>query len=161
MNTSTSSSVRSDAGVFVRSARGSDTGCVIDLLKQSHAAARWAFSFDPTRAHALFATHMQAARACVLVMEYRGAVAGLLMATAFDHPFGAGLCAKETVWFVSPAARGRGALRMLEAYEAWAVEQGCAVVGMASLALNDVSKIYQRQGYAPVETHFMKSLVSS
>ena len=155
-----SSLARSDTGVIVRSARGSDAGCVIDLLKQSHAAACFPFAFDPVRAHSLFAAHMQAARACVLVMEYRGAVAGLLMATVFDHPFGAGLCAKETAWFVSPVSRGRGAVRMLDAYEAWAIEQGCAVVGMASLALNDVSKIYQRQGYAPVETHFMKYLVS-
>lgn len=155
-----SSLARSDTGVIVRSARGSDAGCVIELLKQSHAAACFPFPFDPARAHTLFVDHMHAARACVLVMEYRGVVAGLFMAAAFDHPFGAGMCAKETVWFISPVARGRGAVRMLRAYEAWAIEQGCAVVGMASRFLIDVSKIYRREGYAPDETHFIKFLVS-
>lgn len=156
MNSSISSSPRSD----VRHARNSDASAIFDILKQSHAAARWTFPFDAVRAHSLFTSHMQAARACVLVMEREGEVAGLLMANAFDHPFGAGLCASETVWFITEAARGRGALKMLDAYEAWAREQGCAVICMASLASNDVSGIYTRRGYAPVETHFMKALVS-
>ncbi len=80
------------------------------------------------------------------------------MANAFDHPFGAGLCASETVWFIAESARGRNALKMLDAYEAWAKDQGCAVVCMASLAINDVSRIYTRRGYSPVETHFMKAI---
>lgn len=83
---------------------------------------------------------------------------GVLMAMPFDHPFGAGKWAKETVWYIAPEARGRAALRMLEAYEAWAREHGCAAIGMASLATNDVSKIYERRGYAPAETHFVKAL---
>ena len=83
---------------------------------------------------------------------------GVLMAMAFDHPFGAGKWAKETVWYIAPEARGRSALHMLDAYETWAREQGCSAIGMASLATNDVSRIYERRGYAPAETHFVKSL---
>ena len=78
------------------------------------------------------------------------------MAAAFEHPFGAGLWAKETVWYISERHRGRGALRMLDAYEMWATGKGCVAIGMASLASNDVSAIYARRGYAPAETHFLK-----
>ena len=154
MKTSGSPSTRSD----VRFARNSDAGAAVELLKHSHAAARWTFPFDPVRAHSLFSHHMQSEKACVLVLESGGAVSGLLMAGVFDHPFGAGLCAHETVWFIAEEARGRCSLNMLDAYEAWAKEQGCAVICMASLAVNDVSRIYTRRGYAPVETHFMKAL---
>ncbi|MCK8779093.1 hypothetical protein M0654_03745 [Rhizobium sp. NTR19] len=80
------------------------------------------------------------------------------MAVAFEHPFGAGRIAKETVWYIAPSSRGRCALKMLDAYEAWARAAGCVSVGMASLVSNDISKIYERRGYAAVETHFMKSL---
>lgn len=80
------------------------------------------------------------------------------MAACFEHPFGAGRMAKESVWYICPAARGRGGIKMLDAYEAWAREQGCQSVGMASLATNDVSRIYERRGYAAVETHFLKPL---
>lgn len=154
-----SSLITSLARSDVRRARNSDAGAVVDLLRQSHAAARWAFPFDPMRAHLLFCRHMQSEKACVLVLESDDVVSGLLMAGVFDHPFGAGLCANETVWFIAEEARGRGSWKMLDAYEAWAKEQGCAVICMASLAINDVSRIYMRRGYAPVETHFMKALI--
>ena len=80
------------------------------------------------------------------------------MACAFEHPFGAGRIAKETVWYVAREARGRGAIKMLDAYEGWARSVGCVSVGMASLATNDVSSLYERRGYSAVETHFMKPL---
>lgn len=141
-----------------RHAINTDAGAVVDLLRQSHAAARWSFPFDPARAHALFTSHIQTNRACALVLEVDGQVSGLLMASLFEHPFGAGVCATETVWFIKESARGKYGLTMLDAYEAWAKQSGCASVCMASLAINDVSSIYTRRGYEPVETHFMKEL---
>ncbi|WP_320202802.1 GNAT family N-acetyltransferase [Agrobacterium rosae] len=140
----------------VRFADQSDRDRVIALLRESHAAAGFTFPFQAAYADQLFQQHMSSAKACVLVSgEPAQAV---LMAVAFEHPFGAGRIAKETVWFVTPQARGRGAIAMLDAYEAWARSIGCVSAGMASLITNDVSNIYERRGYSPVETHFMKPL---
>lgn len=139
-----------------RFAEHGDRDRVVALLRDSHSAAGFDYPFDAARADYLFQQHMSAVSACVIVAG--DPAQGLLMAVAFDHPFGAGRIAKETVWFVSPAARGRCAFLMLDAYEEWARSIGCVSVGMASLALNDVSKIYERRGYAAVETHFMKPL---
>ncbi len=72
--------------------------------------------------------------------------------------FGMGWIAAEAFLFVEPGARGRAGLRLIGAYEAWAREQRCARTRLTSLAGNDVSAIYLRLGYAPVETHFMKSI---
>lgn len=138
----------------VRHATPEDRIAVIGLLKESHAAAGFTFPFSAPHADMLFRHHME--RGLVLVA---GAPAqGVLMAMTFDHPFGAGRWAKESVWYIAPEARGRAAIKMLDAYEAWAREQGCATIGMASLATNDVSRIYERRGYAPAETHFVKAL---
>lgn len=142
----------------VRSADAGDRAACIDLLRQSHEAAGFPWAFLPERAGDLFELHRSHPLACCLVLEADGAAAGILMASIFDHPFGAGRWAKETVWFVAPAARGRGALRMLDAYEAWARQHSCACIGMASLSTNDVSSLYARRGYAPAETHFIKQL---
>jgi GNAT superfamily N-acetyltransferase len=140
----------------VRFATADDRDRVVSLLRESHEAAGFTFPFRAAYADRLFQQHLASDKACVLVA---GAPAqGVLMACAFDHPFGAGRIAKETVWFVSPAARGRGAIKMLDAYEAWAQSVGCVSVGMASLATNDVSRLYERRGYSAVETHFMKPL---
>ena len=139
---------------MVRHAVEGDRFRVISLLRESHAAAGFTFPFQAAYAEALFKSHL--AGGLVLLLD--DPAQGVLMARTFEHPFGAGKWAKETVWFISQKARGRSALQMLDVYEAWAREQGCAVAGMASLATNDVSRLYERCGYAPAETHFLKSL---
>jgi len=134
----------------VRFAAAEDRDRVVALLRESHEAAGFTFPFRAAYADQL------SDKACVLVA---GAPAqGVLMACAFEHPFGAGRIAKETVWYVTPSARGRGAIKMLDAYEAWARSAGCVSAGMASLVTNDVSSLYERRGYDAVETHFMKPL---
>jgi hypothetical protein len=140
----------------VRFAEPGDRDRVIALLKESHAAAGFTFPFEAARADQLFQQHLASPLACVLVVGKPAQ--GVLMAVAFEHPFGAGRIAKETVWFVTQVARGRGSISMLDAYEAWARSVGCVSAGMASLATNDVSQIYERRGYSAVESHFMKPL---
>ncbi len=131
-----------------------DRVAVVRLLKDSHAAAGFPFRFSAPHADALFRHHME----CGLVLVTGNPVNGVLMALTFEHPFGAGRWAKESVWYVRPEARGRSALQMLDEYEVWAREQGCTTVGMASLETNDVSRLYERRGYVPVETHFVKTI---
>lgn len=138
----------------VRRATACDRIAIIRLLQDSHAAAGFTFPFSAPHADMLFRQHMD--RGLVLVAG--NPAQGVLMAMTFEHPFGAGKWAKETVWYIAPEERGRAALRMLDTYEAWAREQGCTTIGMASLASNDVSKIYERRGYAPAETHFVKAI---
>lgn len=141
---------------MIRPAVRSDRERCTLLLKQSHEAAGFLWLFRGAHAHSLFLHHLESPDACCIVLDVGGIAQGILMASAFDHPFGAGRWAKETVWYVAEAHRGRGAVRMLDAYEAWAKEQGCVAIGMASLASNDVSPLYERRGYAPAETHFLK-----
>ncbi|SOC38970.1 acetyltransferase (GNAT) family protein [Rhizobium subbaraonis] len=141
---------------MIRLARNADRGRCLMLLKKSHEAAGFPWPFRGANAYSLFVHHTSSPDACCFVLDVGGVAQGILMASAFDHPFGAGRWAKETVWFVAEAHRGRGSMRMLDAYEAWAKEQGCVVIGMASLASNDVSALYERRGFASAETHFLK-----
>lgn len=141
---------------MIRHAVDADRDRCLVLLRQSHDAAGFPWSFRGANAAALFRYHAGNPDACCIVLDVEGVAQGVLMAAAFEHPFGAGRWAKETVWFVAEAHRGRGAIAMLDAYEAWAKARGCIAVGMASLASNDVSALYQRRGYAPAEMHFLK-----
>ncbi|MGV1912351.1 GNAT family N-acetyltransferase [Agrobacterium vitis] len=143
---------------MVRSGTIADRFAVITLLRRSHTAAGYAFRFEAARADSLYRLHLENPAACALLLERDGLVCGLLLASALDHPFGAGLMAKETVWFIAPEARGRSGLIMLDAYEAWAKSIGCTSIGMAALATNDVSSLYARRGYVPAETHFIKPI---
>jgi GNAT superfamily N-acetyltransferase len=142
----------------VRAAIAADRWRVIRLLEESHRAAGYQFAFEAARADLLLRMHLGQEKACALVLDVDGLAQGILLAAASDHPFGAGLWAKETVWYITPDHRGRNGLRMLDAYEAWAAGLGCAVISMASLVTNDVSAIYERRGYRAAETHFVKPL---
>jgi hypothetical protein len=140
----------------VRPAAPEDRLRVVSLLRDSHRAAGFTFPFRGAYAEQLFKLHTTDPMACCLLLGKPAQ--GMLMARAYEHPFGAGLWAKETVWFIAPEARGRAALQMLDAYEAWARGLACVSIGMASLASNDVSRIYERRGYRTAETHFLKAL---
>lgn len=141
---------------MIRHAVDADHDRCLVLLRQSHDAAGFPWPFHGANAQMLFRYHIGSTDACCIVLDVDGVAQGLLMAATFDHPFGSGRWAKETVWFVAEAYRGRGAIAMLDAYEAWAKERACVAIGMASLAGNDVSALYERRGYAPAETHFLK-----
>lgn len=138
----------------VRRATDADRFAVIGLLKEAHASSGMPFPFDAARADALFRGHVETG----LVLVLGSPADGVLMAAAMDHPYGAGRIAKETVWFIRPEARGRSAIRMLDAYEAWAREQGCALVTMAAADFKPAQRLYERRGYAAAETHFLKRL---
>ena len=142
----------------VRLAAAADRLRVVALLRNSHQAAGFTFPFHAAYAVSLFLGHSGRDNACCIVLEQDGCAQGVLMAQSFQHPFGAGLWAKETVWWIEPDYRGRSGLRMLAAYEDWARGIGCVSIGMASLESNDVSGLYRRCGYAPAETHFIKTL---
>jgi len=140
----------------VRAACDGDRLRVVALLRDSHVAAGFTFPFRAAVAESLFKQHAEAADACCLVLG--SPAVGLLMARCFEHPFGAGKWANETVWFIDPSARGRSALAMLAAYEVWAQAAGCNAIGMATMASHDVSALYRRRGFAAAETHFIKAI---
>jgi GNAT superfamily N-acetyltransferase len=142
-----------------------DTSRVIELLHASHVAAGFdggdvfSFPFLADYAQRLFARHLEMMNACCLVLDIGGEAQGLLLAIAYEHRFGPVWLACETVWWIDPAHRGRAAIAMLDAYEAWAKAKGCAFAGMAGMGEDpDVAKLYLRRGYAAAEKHFLKAL---
>ena len=92
----------------------------------------------------------------VVLLSGNGKATGMIAMLAYDHPFSGERTAFEIVWWVEPEARGDG-VRLLRAAEDWAREQGAKHMQM--VAPNDrVGMLYQRLGYAPVETSFQRSL---
>lgn len=142
----------------IRYATRSDVDRAVELIKESHAAAEFEFPFVEGYARALFFRHVGNSDAACILLELRGTVQGILMVTHGEHPFGAGRIASETLWYIAPKGRGGSAFKMLTMYEEWAKLHKCAMVSMASLVSNDVSAIYERLNYKPMEIHFTKAL---
>lgn len=151
---------------MIRPAASTDKTHVIELLRDSRVGAGFdtptgptgfTFQFDPDYAERLFLIHLRGRNLCI-VYDVAGRAEGVLMAAATEHPFGPVWLARETVWWIDPAHRGSAAVRMLDAYEAWAAAQGCQFVGMAGMGDDPaVAKLYQRRGYRVAETHYLKA----
>lgn len=154
--------------MIVREAYQEDMHRVIALLRDHHAAGDFAsgagptgisFPFVPAYVAKLFQLHIDHEDGCALVLDVEGKAQGVLLAIASEFPFGPLKLARETVWWIDPAHRGSAAGRMLDAYEAWAQERGCAFAGMAGMGKDPVvAKLYRRRHYGVAETHFLKSL---
>jgi GNAT superfamily N-acetyltransferase len=92
----------------------------------------------------------------VIFVSGKDAVTGMIAMLAYDHPFSGERTAFEVVWWVDPEARGDG-IRLLRAAESWAKEQGATKMQM--VAPNQrVGALYERLGYAPIETSYQRSL---
>lgn len=83
---------------------------------------------------------------------------GMLAATVVPFMFGPSIYATEIAWWVSPEKRKSNVgSELLEAFEYWANKVGCEFVTMVSLD-DQVSKIYEKQGYKLFERTYLKGL---
>ena len=154
---------------MIRPAVPSDKVQVVELLRASHAGAGFdkvdgltgfSFQFDVDCAERLFVSHLLLGRNLAIVHDVDGVAKGILMAAAYEHKFGHVWLASETVWWIDPAHRGgSAAIRMLDAYEAWAAKSGCKFAGMAGMGDDPgIAALYQRRGYTRAETHHLKAV---
>jgi GNAT superfamily N-acetyltransferase len=89
--------------------------------------------------------------------ELKGAVAGVVYENVFDGE----KQATELFWYVWPGATpGTGTL-LLGAFEEWARWKDCTRVTMAYMIHNMPDRLahfYEKRGYRPFETHYVKAI---
>jgi GNAT superfamily N-acetyltransferase len=143
----------------IRKAVADDKMRVLNMARSFHEASGMPFAFSAAYAEALFNVCVSDEDKLCLIFEAEEGVRGVLAAHAAPHPFGPFIVATELMWWIDVSHRGRGARRMIDAYEAWAIKRGCHLVHMVGLGANPATtKLYERAGYVAAERHFMKSL---
>ena len=90
-------------------------------------------------------------------------VIGYMGLQFFKNPLGPETVAQEHYWYVLPEKRGKGSLRLLSAADEWAKRHDCSHLIMnashlASDSHDKVCRLYERKGYQPFETSFIKEL---
>lgn len=86
---------------------------------------------------------------------------GMMGMLKLPSPIGTGWVANEHYWFVEPAHRGPGSLKLIDGAENWAKNTGCQkfVINASRLAGKDhdrLCRIYTRLGFEHFETSFIK-----
>lgn len=121
------------------------------LLLDFHKAAKMPFPASGAWAHNLFCECVTDPNRLALVTA-----GGILLAAVGPSILGPFVQADEIAWWVSPERRGVGASMLLR-YEQWAISMGARLIGVASLAaMPEVESIYERRGFARLETHWVK-----
>lgn len=100
----------------------------------------------------------------ILVAENETEIVGITGALAYPMYFNPDkLVAQELWWYLTPAARGGPAAKlMFKTIEKWAKDKGAEAMFMVALAddrVETMAKIYKRDGYYPVERMFVKGLI--
>lgn len=147
---------------MIRNAVESDKTDVIRLLKDANEnlgrVTGFVVPFDPAYACRLFDLHTTRNDCLCLVHDVNGTVRGVLMAHAVEHVFGPVRLARESMWWIDPAFRGRAAFSMVSKYDSWWRSIGCAYGHLVSMGDDPlIVRLYETFGYCAVETHYLKA----
>ena len=135
---------------------------IFDLLvlargfsKEAPAMHKW----DKDKTEAMLKTCLDNEATTILVMDHDGEVVGGIVGVIQPMFMSHTVIASELAWFVDPAHRGRGAIKLVKAFETWAKEHGADYLTMADIrGIADLSKLYERQGYQLTEAAYSKKV---
>lgn len=144
--------------MIVRKALQADKSRCLQLARNFHLASGLPIPFSAPYASLLFDACLTDTDRLCLVLDIDG-VQGVLAAQAGLLPIAPVKAATELLWWIEPSYRGRAAIQMLDAYEAWARERGCVFANMVGLGSAPLpARLYERRGYIAAERHFMKAI---
>ena len=135
---------------------------IFDLLvlargfsKEAPAMHKW----DKDKTEAMLKMCIDGTATTILVMETEGEVVGGIVGVIQPLFMSHTIVAAELAWFVAPSRRGKGALKLLRAFEGWAKDNGADYITMADIrGIADLSKLYERQGYELSEAAYSKKV---
>lgn len=148
---------------MIRNATVSDIEEIARLGEQFHSAAGWEeipYSRQDCASSLYQLMQMDSFICLVAESDYRiqGMAAGITSPVYFNLNHRSG---EELFWWVSPEAPQMTGIRLLDALEFAAAEQGCKTWQMKALARlggERMIKLYERRGYRMSEQMFIKEL---
>lgn len=134
---------------MIRPASLDDLPQVLRLAQEFHAYSPYRdYPFD-AEAFGAFAERLM--ESGIILLSEDGMIGGLLNPLYFNPSV---VMAAELFWFARKEGR-----ELREAFEAWATDHGAAGVQASALCDDQAEKIrrnYERGGYAPMETAYLK-----
>ena len=137
-----------------------DFDALAPILKKFEQATKY-LRIDVAYSIQTYRRLLQNKTGAVFSLEKEGRFVGALGCLKACDLHNGDLTAIETFWFVDPAHRG-GGLRLLDAFDCWAKEQGCVKKAMIHLedSFPEILKgLYERRGYHLVESHYVAEVV--
>lgn len=134
---------------MIRQADWEDVPRLISYISAFHQASPWAreeFSPGATR---IELQDMIASPASCIFLHDHGVIGGQLVPLRF----GKSLIAQELFWWAE-----RDGFSLLKKFESWAIDNNADIICMAALTGTRLGRIYERRGYLPKESFFVRHL---
>lgn len=128
---------------------------LMEMGRMALEAAPLDMPFSATWLRRTMAGLMSSGSGLVSVLDRSGRATGMLLATTYESPVSPVLMAQELALWIDPDQRGRGLGCLLEHYRSWAVGQGAAHIGICTFHDPRTTRVFERLGYRPIETHYV------
>lgn len=144
--------------VTVRAAEVSDVPGLVEMGRRFRRETVYATRLreNPTKMGDTATTLITSDDGLVLVLDYGGELVGVIGMVLYDHHLSGERTAGEVFFWVDPEHRGKG-LRLMRQAERWARERAATTVQMIA-PTPEVGRLYDRLGYAELETSYGKEL---
>lgn len=131
-------------------------------MGRSFAAIGTAIPFDDDSYMATVMHLIAGEDAILLVLERDGQVVGMIGGLCYPCWYNHGhITAQELFWWVDEGYRGSGgSVRLLEAFEEWAISQGASEIVMGArshMSAERLGRFYARRGYVELERLYSKT----
>lgn len=135
-----------------------------DLAREFYAASVFLKDFDLDRFVSLWTVLIKNGSGVIFLLESAGEIVGTIGGVAHPEAYSARITAQEFHLFIRSESRGGfGLLKLLRAFEKWAVERGCSYMRIAHLQDSmpaALGELYQRMNFERVETTYQKALTA-
>lgn len=150
---------------MIRLATENDLGAIISMAFRFHQASPYQgtqIDFEKVvEALRSYIVGNLREKVVLLLVDFLDHPRGILVGQVTDTLFGYDRQAIELMWWVDEDYRGKESLKLIEAYEDWALRVGAKIVHLALLNTKHkekLEKLYSRKGYVETETSFVKYL---
>ncbi|HEY4117563.1 MAG TPA: GNAT family N-acetyltransferase [Byssovorax sp.] len=129
-----------------------DVHAVVALARRMHAEGAYAFlPFDATKVAASVVASAALADRYAAIAVRGGVIVGFLGGALTTYPFCNERLAHDVGFYVAPEARASSAaVRLIQAFRAWAVEQGAREVSLgvsSGVEVDRIERLYTRLGF--------------
>ena len=142
---------------MIREATAADLPPLLLIAKAFGDEAPDTHNYDLDKVEAMLRFCIYDDNAVVYVMEMDEVVVGGIVGVVAEMWASYDLSATEVAWFVDKNYRGRGALKLLRAFEDWAESKEADYITVADIeGIANLEPLYKRKGYSKVETSYSK-----
>ncbi len=142
---------------MIREATAADLPPLLLIAEAFGAEAPDTHNYDLDKVEAMLRFCIYDDNAVVYVMEMDEVVVGGIVGVVAEMWASYDMSATEVAWFVDKKYRGRGALKLLRAFEDWAESKEADYITVADIeGIANLEPLYKRKGYSKVETSYSK-----